>query len=70
VATEQTTEDGGPPQVHAQCEREVRGGLLGALLSEGSERVGAGSKGGRARGGVAGKRATWARPRQSARAGG
>jgi hypothetical protein len=35
-----------------------------------TERVGAGSKRGRARGGLAGKHATRARPRQSARAGG
>jgi hypothetical protein len=52
------------------CKREVRGGLLGAQLSEGSERVGAGS---RKRSGawvVAMKHATWARPRWSTWAGG
>ena len=32
------------PLVRAQCEREVPAGLLGAQLSEGSERVSAGSK--------------------------
>jgi hypothetical protein len=35
---------GGAPQVRARCEREVRGGLLGALLNDGSARVSVGSK--------------------------
>jgi hypothetical protein len=50
-------------------ERGARG-LLGALLSEGSGQVSAGSKRGRAREGVAGKHAMWAHPRRGARAGG
>jgi hypothetical protein len=32
------------PLVRAQCEREVPAGLLGAQLSEGSERASAGSR--------------------------
>jgi hypothetical protein len=44
VATERTMEDGGAPRMRVWCEREVRGGLLEAQLSEGSERVSAGSK--------------------------
>jgi hypothetical protein len=42
-------EDDGAQRVCERCEREVRGCLLGALLSEGSGRVSAGSKRGRAR---------------------
>jgi hypothetical protein len=39
-----TADHGGAPWVCVRCEREERGGLLGVQLSEGSERVGAGSK--------------------------
>jgi hypothetical protein len=49
AAMERTAEYGGAPRVCAWCEREVRGGLLGALLSEGSGRVSVGSKRGWAR---------------------
>jgi hypothetical protein len=45
------------------------GVYCGALLSEGSERVAAGSEAGRACGGSARKHATWARPRRSEQAG-
>jgi hypothetical protein len=30
VAPERTADDGDAPRVHAQCERGVRGGLLGS----------------------------------------
>jgi hypothetical protein len=55
------------------CVRSARerceGVNWGVLLSEGSERVGAGLEGGRACGGVVGKHETWARPWWIARAG-
>ena len=44
AAMERTAEYGGAPRVCARCEREVRGGLLGAQLSDGSDRVGVGSR--------------------------
>jgi hypothetical protein len=56
--------------VCTRCEGEERGGLLGAQLSEGSERVGAGSRKRLDTGVVAEKRASWAHPWRGARAGG
>jgi hypothetical protein len=68
MTTERMGDHGRAQWVSARCEREVRGALLGAQLSEGSDRVGVGSRKRSARGEVAGKRVTWARPRWSARA--
>jgi hypothetical protein len=51
---------GGAPRARAQCERGVRCVYRAALLGEGSDCVGAGSKGGPRHGGVAGKRVSTA----------